>query len=151
MLSKIISDRETEIFDLANEELKKIGRDKKLPGGIVLVGGGVKLPQIDELAKKIFKLTVSIGIPGEFSNIDADPSLAVACGLVSGAWEEREGEGAETSRLPGGGIWEKVKNSSRLSSRSFSALFLRQNTSGICPGIVYSKTDSGTSSWVPRR
>jgi len=109
MLSKIISDRETEIFDLANEELKKIGRDKKLPGGIVLVGGGVKLPQIDELAKKIFKLTVSIGIPGEFSNIDADPSLAVACGLVSGAWEEREGEGAETSRLPGGGIWEKVK------------------------------------------
>lgn len=109
MLSKIISERVDEIFDLANKELKKIGRDGKLPAGIILCGGGVKLPQIDELAKKTFKLTVGIGIPCEFSNIDADPSLAVACGLVAGAWEEREDEGGQTPGFHPGGGWDKIK------------------------------------------
>lgn len=110
MLAKIISERVNEIFSLANKELKKIGRDGKLPAGIVLCGGGVKLPQINELAKKNFKLTVSTGVPNNFSNIDADPSLAVACGLVAGAWEEKDDEAADTSRFSmGGGAWDKIK------------------------------------------
>ena len=111
MLVKIIQDRVTEIFDLANKELKKVGRDGKLPAGIVLCGGGVKLPQIEDLAKKVFKLTVSIGIPREFSNIDADPSLAGACGLVVSGWDEREDDGSRESRFPamGGSGWDKIK------------------------------------------
>jgi cell division protein FtsA len=110
MLSRIISERVMEIFDLANKELKKAGREGKLPAGVVLCGGGVKLPQIGELAKKVFKLTVSVGVPGEFSNLDADPSLAVACGLVASAWEEREDEISEAAHFSmGGGGWGRIK------------------------------------------
>jgi len=95
MLSRIISERVNEIFDLADKELKNINRSGKLPAGIVLCGGGAKLPQICELAQKKFKLTANIGLPYGFSNLNPDPSLAVACGLVARAWQEREEENNE--------------------------------------------------------
>jgi cell division protein FtsA len=110
LISRIIQERTAEIFDLANKELKKIGRDKKLPAGIVLTGGGVKLAQIDEVAKKIFQLTVSVGVPRDFENIDQDPALAAACGLAAMGWKEQEDDAGGSPRFPmGGGGWDKVK------------------------------------------
>jgi cell division protein FtsA len=49
---EIMEARLEEIFDLVNRELKKIGRDGKLPAGIVLTGGGSELPGITEFAKR---------------------------------------------------------------------------------------------------
>jgi len=110
LVSKIIQERVAEIFDLANKELKKIGYDKKLPAGIVLTGGGVKLLHIEDVAKKVFQLTVSVGLPRGFDNIDQDPSLAVACGLAAGGQKELEEESDSAPRFSiGGGGWEKVK------------------------------------------
>lgn len=110
VISKIIQERVTEIFDLANKELKKIGREKKLPAGIVLTGGGVKLSHIEDLAKKTFQLTVSVGIPQGFDNIDQDPSLAAACGLAACGWKELEDETGSAPRFSmGGGGWDKIK------------------------------------------
>jgi len=110
IISKIIQERVAEIFDLANKELKKIGRDKKLPAGIVLTGGGVKLAHIEDVAKKVFQLTVTVGIPRGFDNIDQDPTLAVACGLAVDGWKELEDETVGAPRFSiGGGGWEKVK------------------------------------------
>src|SRR3989344_4810503 len=42
-LVDIIEPRVSEIFDLIQKELKKIGRQELLPGGVVLSGGGAKL------------------------------------------------------------------------------------------------------------
>jgi cell division protein FtsA len=110
LISKIIQERTAEIFDLANKELKKIGRDKRLPAGIVLTGGGVKLAGIEDVAKKIFQLTVSVGAPQGFDNVDQDPALAAACGLAVLGWKEQEDESGGSSRFSmGGGGWEKVK------------------------------------------
>lgn len=110
LISKIIQERVSEIFELANKELKKIGRDKKLPAGIVLTGGGVKLSRIEDLAKKTFQLTVSVGVPRGFDNIDQDPALAAACGLAAAGWKEQEEETGGQSRFSmGGGGWDRVK------------------------------------------
>jgi len=110
MVSKIVHERVSEIFDLVNKELKKINRDKKLPAGIVLAGGGVKLPRIDEIAKKTFQLTVSLGVPRGFDNIDQDPAYAAACGLAAIGWKEQEAEVVAPPRFSmGGGSWEKIK------------------------------------------
>ena len=49
----IIQARLEEIFDYVNRELKKIGRDGKLPGGVVLTGGGSNLPGIMEFVKNL--------------------------------------------------------------------------------------------------
>ena len=80
-LASIIEARISEIFDQIHKELKKIGKEKLLPSGVVLTGGGAKLPKITELAKKELKLPVKIGKPKGFLNLD-DPVWSVCCGLV---------------------------------------------------------------------
>ncbi|MFC1789702.1 cell division protein FtsA [Patescibacteria group bacterium] len=80
-VASIISTRVSEIFDEVNKELKKISK-QHLPGGVVLTGGGAKLPKIAELAKKELKLSSRIGKPRGFSEGVNDPALATVCGLV---------------------------------------------------------------------
>jgi cell division protein FtsA len=104
LVSKIIQERVSEIFELANKELKKIGREKKLPAGITLAGGGIKLAGIEDLAKKIFQLTCAVGVPGGFSNVDEDPALAAVCGLALAGWAEREEEASGGLRFSAGGL-----------------------------------------------
>jgi len=66
--------------------LKKINRSGLLPGGVILTGGGAKLPLLVELAKEKLKLPVFLGLPLglEESPIDKinDPSYATAVGLA---------------------------------------------------------------------
>jgi len=82
MLGNIIEARMSEIFDLTNKELKKISLQGKLPSGIVLTGGGVKLPRIVEFAKKELKLPCQIGYPSEIAGLEKDPALSSVSGLV---------------------------------------------------------------------
>jgi cell division protein FtsA len=81
-LVDIIQPRVSEILDLMQKELKKIGKQEMLPGGVVLTGGGAKLPHIRELAKDQLKLPCQIGIPQGIAGLDEDPSLATVAGLV---------------------------------------------------------------------
>lgn len=91
MLGKIIEARISEIFNLVNKELKKISCQGKLPAGIVLTGGGAKLPKIKELAKKELKLPCRIGYPKGIIGLQENPSLALVSGLVlSGLDSEQE-------------------------------------------------------------
>jgi len=81
-LADIIEARLSEIFDLINKELKNISRAQLLPAGIVLTGGGAKLPKIKELAKKELRLPTRIGSPEEFTSTIENPSFSVCAGLV---------------------------------------------------------------------
>ncbi len=97
---EIIEARLEEIFSLVNNELKKIHRDGKLPSGIVLTGGGSKLPGIVDFVKNQLKLPVSLGLPENTNTvIDRvdDPSFATAVGLV--LWGERFGQSAHGAKL----------------------------------------------------
>jgi len=81
-LNNIIEARVGEIFDLANKELKSISRQGMLPAGIILTGGGAKLPGIKDMAKKHLKLPCRIGTSKISYNFQEDPGLSVLCGLV---------------------------------------------------------------------
>jgi cell division protein FtsA len=84
-IAEIVEARLEEIFDLVNKELKAINKDRQLPSGAILTGGGAKLPGVLELAKKQLRLPVMIGLPGSAATvIDRvnDPSFATAVGLV---------------------------------------------------------------------
>lgn len=103
--AEIIEARLRDIFDLVNKELRKIGKEAFLPGGAVLVGGGVKLPHIVDLAKEHLRLPVQIGFPrdieGIIDSVD-DPAFATALGLVFCGYEaEEEGGGTSMFDLPG--------------------------------------------------
>ena len=90
MLVKIIEARVSEIFDLVRQEIKKISPKGLLPAGIVLTGGGVKLPKIVEIAKKELKLPARIGVPQKIEGLDGDPSWSTVAGLVLGGLDLEE-------------------------------------------------------------
>jgi cell division protein FtsA len=82
---EIIEARLEEIFDQVRGELKKINRDGKLPAGIVLTGGGSKLPGVADFSKKQLRLPVLLGHPQNVNTIIDrvdDPSFATAVGLL---------------------------------------------------------------------
>ena len=89
---EIIEARLSEIFELVNKELKKIGKDALLPGGAVLVGGCSKTPHIVDLAKAKLRLPAHVGFPREVEGIVErvdDPAYSTALGLVFWGMEER--------------------------------------------------------------
>ncbi|MDP1884788.1 MAG: cell division protein FtsA [Candidatus Moranbacteria bacterium] len=102
-VAEIIEARLEEILVLVNKELKSIGRERLLPGGVVLVGGTAKLPGAVDLAKDVLGLPAQTGFPvqlgGLIDKVD-DPSYVTAVGLVLWGLEN-----ANTSRggnrLPG--------------------------------------------------
>lgn len=115
-LSKIIEPRVSEIFREVNKELKKIAKCNSLPAGIVLTGGGAKLPKIKELAKKEFRLPCRLGFPQGFSSPQDDPRFAAVCGLVLRGADLESGktEWAGDFSVPGRGFSSKVKKIFRI-------------------------------------
>ena len=82
---EIMEARLSEILELTNKELKKIDRQGLLPAGVILLGGGAKVPGLVDLAKKELKLPVQVGFPLELEGIIdevEDPSFATAIGLI---------------------------------------------------------------------
>ncbi|TSC96272.1 MAG: Cell division protein ftsA [Parcubacteria group bacterium Athens1014_26] len=113
-VSEIIEVRLAEIFEFVNNELKIIDKSGKLPAGIVLVGGGSKMPNIVDLAKQELKLPAQVGIPdtsifdvssGELSLQAEDPEIACALGLV--LWAS-DGVVENVSKES---IWGRIKSS----------------------------------------
>jgi cell division protein FtsA len=60
-LAEIIESRLAEMFELVNNEVKAAGRSGRCAGGVVLVGGGAKLPGLTNLARQELKLSSHIG------------------------------------------------------------------------------------------
>ena len=84
-IAEIGEARLEEIFSLIRDELKIINRDGKLPSGIVLTGGGAKMPMIVDLAKEVLELPVFLGKPVDNNfPIDKlnDVDFTTALGLV---------------------------------------------------------------------
>ncbi len=106
-LAEVIEARLAEVFEFVNNELKLLGKSGQLPGGVVLVGGGAKLPGITELVRAELKLSSQIGLgfseawgaaQDTFTESLEDPEYVTALGLV--LWgldkETRDAGGAFT-------------------------------------------------------
>ena len=104
-LAEIIEARLSEIFDLIADRLKEIDRFGKLPGGVVLYGGGAKMPFIAELAREKFKLPVRLANPDiEWYRENPDLSFIPVLGLLNLMSQKRNDPPL------GGGILEKISN-----------------------------------------
>ncbi len=110
-IAEIIEARLAEIFDFVKTELKSIG-DKRLPGGIVLIGGGSRLNGLPDLVKDELKMVVRVGEPlrvtCEDSGIEemvSRPEFATAMGLLFWGADEKISGAGETEK----GFLNKVK------------------------------------------
>lgn len=84
-IDEIVEARFEEIFELINKELKKAGAAHKLPGGIVLAGGGAKVKGLVEYAKGQIELAVKLGSPTGFAGMSDEasgPEFACCVGLM---------------------------------------------------------------------
>ena len=104
-LAEIIEARLSEIFDLVADRLKEIDRFGKLPGGVILYGGGAKIPFIAELAREKFKLPVRLANPDiEWYRENPDLSFIPVLGLLNLMLQKKNGPIVESK------FFEKISN-----------------------------------------
>lgn len=81
----IVEARVEELLEYVDKELQRIHRSRKLPGGVVIVGGTASLPGLAEFAKEKLGLPARLGkvhgLEGLVDTVD-DPSFATATGLM---------------------------------------------------------------------
>ncbi len=111
-VSQIVQARLEEILERVDKELKKINRSGLLPAGVVITGGGAKIPGIVDLAKSKLRLPVTLGYPIGITSITDrvnDLSYTTAIGLVQwGMNESRNAAGRKDGLLARNKSVEKV-------------------------------------------
>ncbi|HEY1835333.1 MAG TPA: cell division protein FtsA [Candidatus Saccharimonadales bacterium] len=77
--------RVDELFEYVDKELRKIQRSRKLPGGVVLVGGTAKFPGLAEFVKEKLQLPARVGklqtLAGLVDTVE-DTAYCTAVGLM---------------------------------------------------------------------
>ena len=82
---RIMADRVEEIFDLVLQNIDQAGHEAKLPAGVVITGGSANLPDISNIASKVFGVPARVGSPrGLEGLVDSisSPAYATLQGLV---------------------------------------------------------------------
>ncbi|MBU6500683.1 MAG: cell division protein FtsA [Patescibacteria group bacterium] len=101
-IAEIIESRLAEIIGFINNELKILENRGRLPGGVVVVGGGAKMAGLSELVKQELKLSCQIGLAldnewevenTEFEENLEDPEFVTALGLVLWGIDEEDWNG----------------------------------------------------------
>ena len=96
-LQRIMSLRLQEMFELIVLDLERAGLVQYLRAGVVLCGGGSRVPGIVQLAEDLFQMNISAGHATAISGLTAaldQPEFAAAIGLVKfGSLKARRREG----------------------------------------------------------
>ena len=90
-VEEVVKARLTEIFEEVRKKLKAAKYDQRLPEGIILVGGGAKMRDIELFAKKVLEAAVKIGKPSGLDGVAEavqKPEFATAVGLAMMAAED---------------------------------------------------------------
>ena len=103
-LQRIMSLRLEEIFELIAQDLERVGLAEYLRAGVLLCGGGARVPGLVKLAENVFQMNVTAGHTCSVSGVTAaldQPEFAAGIGLVKfGSLKTRHREGR--SFLPRG-------------------------------------------------
>jgi cell division protein FtsA len=115
-LDEIIMARLSDIFDLIEAHLKKIGRSGLLPAGIILTGGGSGIETIEDVAR------VSLKLPSKVSSINFLTNIKNSQ-LQDSYWSVAYGLSVWGLNLSGSDDFVTVFNTAREStSKMFSGL-----------------------------
>lgn len=90
-IAEIIEPRVEEIFALVGQELALSARNRIIPGGVVLTGGGSSMRGLPELVQDLLEMPVRVGAPDGrwgIGDILGDPGLSTAVGTVLFARDE---------------------------------------------------------------
>lgn len=85
MFEEIVEARLSEIFDMVIRQVEESGNNAKLPAGVVITGGTALIPNITNIAKKVFGVPARVGSPKGLSGLVDEisyPSYSVVQGLI---------------------------------------------------------------------
>jgi cell division protein FtsA len=88
-LTEIISSRYEEIFEKINKHLKALDRDWRLPGGVILIWWWAKMPNLDLLAKDVFKLATFYGKDTQLNLWDISNNIQFTNVLWTFVWSNK--------------------------------------------------------------
>jgi cell division protein FtsA len=113
-LDEIIEARLSDMFELIEAHLKKIGKNGLLPAGIVITGGGSSISTIEDFAKASLKLpsrVAHINFPEKEKGKVREAFFAVALGLCILGFNENEGSDNDSIvlRAPGN-LFKKLRD-----------------------------------------
>jgi cell division protein FtsA len=100
-LDEIIEARLSDIFELIDKYLKKIGRSGLLPAGAIIIGGGSRMQLVESVAKNMLRIPVKVAhvdFPGTKGPIK-DNRLLVAYSIAVANEEPQQGGIAKSSRI----------------------------------------------------
>ncbi len=98
-LEEIIEARLSDIFELVDKYLKKMGRSGLLPAGAIIIGGSAQMHMMESVAKVMLKVPVRIGyqeIPGAKGPVK-DQRLLVAYAVAISGSESNTKNNSRTS------------------------------------------------------
>jgi len=117
-IEMIVEARLDDIFELVDKELKSIDKSGKLPGGVVLTGGGANLVHLADYVKAKLRLPARVahinGISGISENV-AKPEFATALGLMLADFESQQ----HSQKTSAGG--KAFENGSRMFGKLFNS------------------------------
>ena len=85
LLNEIIEARARELFDYVKRELARVGMERSMLGGVVLTGGGARLPGMCDMAEATLRCQARNGLPVGIQDWPPEldhPSWATAAGLA---------------------------------------------------------------------
>ena len=85
LLNEIIEARASELFDHVRRELARVGMERSMLGGVVLAGGGARLPGMCDMAEATLRCQARNGLPMGIQHWPAEldhPSWTTAAGLA---------------------------------------------------------------------
>ena len=85
LLNEIIEARASELFDHVRRELARVGMERSMLGGVVLAGGGARLPGMCDMAEATLRCQARNGLPVGIQGWPAEldhPTWTTAAGLA---------------------------------------------------------------------
>ena len=102
-LRRIMSLRLEEIFELIEQELAEAHLLDYLRAGVVICGGGARIPGIQQLAERIFQVPGALGRTSSMAGLKSaldQPEFAAAIGLVKfGSFQQKKKSGGSLTRV----------------------------------------------------
>ena len=109
-METLITARIKEMFMLIDAHLKSIGRQRLLPAGIVITGGGSGITNASDIARAVLKLPSQIGHVGFMTRTSSvDATWAVAYGLCRWAYAQDSTDTGHSLRDVFAHAWDSLK------------------------------------------
>jgi len=101
MVGEILEPRARELFEMLRENLRHAGMLEVCAAGVVLTGGGSRLPGIMDIADSVIRKPVRIAWPvpiAKMSSFLAEPEFATVLGMVMYGHRARSARGVQDER-----------------------------------------------------